>query len=108
MSKHMPRRKKSITIDIGGEDCVFPYEFLQIARLISKRTGQTEDEVINEWLTRVTDTAVKDPQGARAALAASVRYCKLEGLDMEEYSFRRCQAFCRRLLKELRAGAPWP
>ncbi len=104
----MPRRRKIVTIDINGEECEFPYEFLQIVRLVSRRTGQTEDEVMTEWLDRVMDVPLKDPEGVHAALAADVRYCKLEGVDKDEYFFRRCQAFCRRLLKALRAGAPWP
>ncbi len=89
-------------LDTGGEDVELPYEFLQIARLISKRTGQTVEEVMSEWLNRVVGDAMRDPERAEQALAARVRYCEAEGLDTDEFTFRSCQATLRRTLKELR------
>ncbi len=90
-------------IVVGGAE--LPYEVWLVARQIAKRTGQDTETVLNEWLGGTIERWANDPkrlEQVRLHALAKRRYCETEGLDEEEYSFRRCQATMRQSLKELR------
>ncbi len=95
----MPRRPDRIITEDGIE---LPYEYWILAQREAARTGKRPEDVLRDYLGRLIDRHLKDPEKfaiVDAHIKATERYCEAEGLDMDAYTFSRAQMIARRKLK---------
>ncbi len=98
----MSKKDKTIILDLGHEEVVLPYEVLQLAKLMRKHKNDPPERVLASWLGRKIERGLKDASWIKPRLEAYQRYCEAEGLSMDDYIFKRCQARMRRILKQFR------
>jgi len=81
-----------------------PREIVTLCVLVARRTGETPNCVMNRLFRKGIKRIEEDPSEVDAYIAARDRYCKLEGVDPKEKSFRDCQLRLQLAIQHVKNG----